>query len=411
MSQDLISRVTLFASLPRGETEHLARTLQPREFPDNALLFREGMTGDVFYILLEGQVEVIKALGTDAERLLGIREVGSFLGEMSLFSRDGCHTASVRARTPLRVLEMTRADLDGLLNRQPMLAYEMVRVLSRRLDESENITIHDLLEKNRQLKQAYDELKAAQAQLIEKERLEAELDVARTIQRSILPCEWPRLPGFDLGMLIEPMRSVGGDFYDFNPLGGDRLGIAVGDVSDHGVPAAIFMALTYSLLRAEVGRAGSPGEALRNVNRHLLGMNDSGMYVTVLYGILNCATREFDYARAGHELPLLLDARREAVELKCGPGQMLGLFPDLVLDEQSVILAPGNLLLMYTDGVDEAMDRDGQPFGLERLRTTLRACGRMSAQDTCKAVYDAVRAHCGVTAPHDDVLLVAIQVE
>jgi serine phosphatase RsbU (regulator of sigma subunit) len=411
MSRDLISQVTLFASLPRGETEYLAGALRPREFPDNALLFREGMPGDVFYILLEGQVEVIKALGTDAERLLGIREMGSFLGEMSLFSRDGCHTASVRARTPLRVLEMTRADLDGLLNRQPLLAYEMVRVLTRRLDESENITIHDLLEKNRQLKRAYDELKAAQAQLIEKERLEAELDVARTIQRSILPRARPRLPGFDLGTLIEPMRSVGGDFYDFIPLGGDRMGIVVGDVSGHGVPAAIFMALTYSLLHAEAGRAGSPGEALLNVNRHLLDMNDSGMFVTVLYGILNCATREFDYARAGHELPLLLDARREAVELKRNRGQMLGLFSDLVLDEQSVILAPGQLLLMYTDGVDEAMDRDGQQFGLERLCTTLCACGRMSAQDTCKAVYDAVRAHCGMAAPHDDVLLVAIQVE
>jgi serine phosphatase RsbU (regulator of sigma subunit) len=411
MDQDVISRVTLFASLPKSETEYLAGTLQPCEFPDKTLLFREGTPGDVFYILLEGQVEVIKALGTDAERLLGIREVGSFLGEMSLFSRDGCHTASVRARTPLRVLEMTRADLDGLLNRQPMLAYEMVRVLSLRLDESENLTIHDLLEKNRQLKQAYDELKAAQAQLIEKERLEAELDVARTMQRSILPRTRPRLPGFDLGVLMEPMRSVGGDFYDFIPLGGNRLGIVVGDVSGHGVPAAFFMALAYSLLHAEVGRAGSPGEALHNLNGHLLEMNESGMFVTVLCGILYCDTHEFKYARAGHELPLLLNAQGRAAELQRGSGQMLGLFPDPVLDEQGVILSPGSLLLMYTDGVNEAMDRKGQQFGREGLLGVLRTCGRMSAQDICNAVYDAVRAHCGEAAPHDDVLLVAVQVE
>ena len=411
MDPKIISSIPPFASLPSDEIEHLARSLRPRAIPERTLLLREGGADDHFYILLEGQVEIIKALGIDAERLLGIRGAGSFIGEMSLFGQESRHTASVRARSPLLVLEMTRAEFDTLLHRHPPLAYGMLRTLTQRLDESENLVIRDMLEKNRQLRQAYDELKAAQAQLVEKERLEAELDVARTIQRSILPRARPRLPGFDLGMLIEPMRSVGGDFYDFIPLGGDRLGIAVGDVSGHGVPAAIFMALAYSLLRAEVGRAGSPGEALRNVNRHLLDMNDSGMFVTVLYGILNCATREFGYARAGHELPLLLDARREAVELEYGHGQMLGLFPDLVLDEQSVILAPGNLLLMYTDGVDEAMDRDGQPFGLERLRTTLRACGRMSAQDICNAVYDAVRAHCGVAAPHDDVLLVAVQVE
>ncbi len=411
MDPTIISSIPPFASLPSDEIEYLARSLRPRAIPEQTLLLREGGVDDHFYILLEGQVEIIKALGTDAERLLGILGSGSLLGEMSLFGQDSRHTASVRARSPLQVLEMTRAEFDALLHRHPPLAYGMLRTLTQRLDESENLVIRDMLEKNRQLRQAYDELKAAQAQLVEKERLEAELDVARTIQRSILPRARPRLPGFSLGMLIEPMRSVGGDFYDFIPLGGDRLGIVVGDVSGHGVPAALFMGLTYSLLRAEAGRAGSPGEALRNVNRHLLGMNDSGMFVTVLYGILNCATREFGYARAGHELPLLLDARREAVELKHSRGQMLGLFPDLVLDEQSVILAPGHLLMMYTDGVNEAMDRDRQQFGLEGLCGVLRAGGRMPAQDTCKAVYDAVRAHCGGTAPHDDVLLVAVQVE
>ena len=140
-------------------------------------------------------------------------------------------------------------------------------------------------------------------------------------------------------------------------------------------------------------------------------MNDSGMFVTLLYGILNCATREFGYARAGHELPLVLDARREAVELKHSRGQILGLFSEPVLDEQSVILSPGHLLLMYTDGVNEAMDPGRQQFGLEGLCGVLRACSRMPAQDTCQAVYDAVRAHCGGTAPQDDVLLVAVQVE
>ena len=413
MDPNIISSIPLFASLPSAEIEYLAATLRPHTIPEQTLLFLEGHADDHFYILLDGQVEIIKALGADAERLLGVREAGSFIGEMSLFSGHGQHTASVRARTSLRVLEMSRAEFDALLSRQPALAQAMARVLSGRLDESENQTIRDLLEKNLQLRQAYDELKAAQAQLIEKERLEAELDVARSIQRSILPRTWPRLPGFDVGVLMEPMRGVGGDLYDFIPLGGNRLGIVVGDVSGHGVPAAIFMTLAYSLLHAEARRAGSPGEALRNLNYHLLGMNESSMFVTVLYGILNSDTREFEYARAGHEFPVLLNAQGEVAELPCGSGQMLGLFPNPRLDEQSVILSPGSLLLLYTDGVNEAMDREGRQFGLDGLLAVLRASGpaRSTAQDACNAAFAAVRAHSNAEAPHDDVLLVAVQAE
>jgi len=413
MDPHIIGSIPPFASLPSDEIEYLARSLSPRAIPEQTLLLQEGGMGDRLYILLEGQVEIIKALGTDAERLLGVRGEGSFIGEMSLFSGHGRHTASVRARTPLRVLEISRAEFDALLSRQPALAQAMARTLSGRLDESENQTIRDLLEKNLQLRQAYEELKAAQAQLIEKERMEAELDVARSIQRSILPRSKPRLPGFDVGVLMEPMRSVGGDLYDFIPLGDNRLGIVVGDVSGHGVPAAIFMALAYSLLHAEARRAGSPGEALRNLNDHLLGMNESSMFVTVLYGILNSDTREFEYARAGHELPVLLNAQGEVAELPSGSGQMLGLFPAPRLDEQSVILLPGSLLLLYTDGVNEAMDREGRQFGLEGLLDVLRAGSptRSTAQDTCNAAFAAVRAHSDAEALHDDVLLVAVQAE
>ena len=137
------------------------------------------------------------------------------------------------------------------------------------------------------------------------------------------------------------------------------------------------------------------------------------MFVTVLYGILNRDTREFKYARAGHELPLLLNAQGEAAELRCGSGQMLGLFPDPHLDEQSVILLPGSLLLLYTDGVNEAMDREGRQFGLDGLLAVLRVSSptRSTAQDACNAVYAAVRAHYNAEAPHDDVLVVAVQAE
>jgi serine phosphatase RsbU (regulator of sigma subunit) len=411
MKEHFLSQVPLFAALPRHEIAHLAATLPTRDFPEGALLFREGAAGDLFYVLLEGQVEIIKALGTPAERVLGIRQAGAFIGEMSLFSREGTRTASVRANTPLHVLEMRRADFDALLARQPMLAYTMTRILSQRLEESENQTIRDLVEKNRQLTQAYDELKAAQVQIIEKEKLDAEMDIARTIQRSILPHDPPRLPGFDFGMRIEPMASVGGDFFDFIPLGQGKYGLAVGDVSGHGVPAAIFMALTFSLLRAEASRALSPGEALQAVNHHLLELNDSGLYVTVLYGILNGVTGEFSYARAGHDLPMVIDAQGEGIHLEKHLGQALGLFPDLILDVHSIILPPGSLLFLYTDGVTEAINAAGEFFQVQGLQDVLRSGRWASAQDVCDTVWNALQSYSGVSSPQDDVTLVALRVE
>jgi phosphoserine phosphatase RsbU/P len=411
MKQEVIAHVPFFAALPQAEIDYLAESLRPCELPAGTLLFQEDRLADQFYIVLNGQVEIIKALGTGDERALGLRGPGSFLGEMSLLSATQRYTASVRACTEVQLLEMTRSDFDALLHRQPSLAYNLLKVMSARLNESENHTIRDLQEKNRQLAQAYEELKAAQVQLIEKEKLEAELKIARDLQRSILPRVKPRLPGLDFGMLIEPMTSVGGDFFDFIELDREWVGLVVGDVSDHGVPAAIFMALTYSLLRAEAFRAASPAEALRAVNQQLLDMNASGMFVTVLYGILNRVTRDFQFARAGHDLPLILNAQREALNLVAGQGQLLGLFPNPLIDEQCLTLPADSLIVMYTDGVTEAMGSTGDLFGEERLRTVLYAGRNPTAQAACEAVLAEVRAFSDYAAQRDDITLIALQVK
>src|SRR5207302_6921336 len=136
-------------------------------------------------------------------------------------------------------------------------------------EEAENRTIRDLQEKNLQLTQAYERLKLAQAQLIEKEKIEKELEVARGIQESMVPRKLPQLPGFDFGARMLPARAVGGDFFDFIPLNDGALGIVIGDVSDKGVPAALFMALTSNLLRAEAQRGSSVSDALLHVHRQL----------------------------------------------------------------------------------------------------------------------------------------------
>src|SRR5437870_2163203 len=132
MTALLIGQVPLFASLPQGEIYHLAETLRQMTIAPDTILFHEGDYGDRFYIVLEGEIEIVRALGTVDERLMAVRGPGEFVGEMSLFNRDGLRTASVRTHIPAQLLELTRADFEALLHRQPTLAYEMVRVLSIR---------------------------------------------------------------------------------------------------------------------------------------------------------------------------------------------------------------------------------------------------------------------------------------
>ena len=306
----LLQSLPLFAALPADELRLLAERMQPCQFAPGELVLREGDACNEFYIVVQGEVDIIKALDTPDERLLAVRPAGTMVGELSLFSPGGRHTASVRAHGPLGMLVMTRADFDSLLARQPRLAYGVVQTLSLRLIESEQSTIRDLHAKNESLAQALHALQAAQAQLVEKEKLEHELEVARRIQRSLLPSQRPARPGYDFGALMQPMSAVGGDFYDFVEFPDGRVGIAVGDVSDHGVPAALFMSMTVTLLRTAARRdasaaAAEPADVLRSVNRGLLEFDMSGMFVTVLYGVLDPRQREFSYARAGHEQPLL----------------------------------------------------------------------------------------------------------
>jgi serine phosphatase RsbU (regulator of sigma subunit) len=407
----VLAQVPLFASLPHGELEYLATALRPVKVEPGALLFREGEYGDHFYVILAGQLQVIKALGTPEEVVVGVRGPGEFIGEMSLLNREGLRTASVRALSHSRLLEMTRADFDALLQRQPGMAYEMVQVLSARLKSAQDDIVRDLQDKNRQLVQAFEELKGAQAQIIEKEKLERELEVAHNIQVSLLPRWLPQVAGFDFGAQIVPMSAVGGDFYDFIPLDHQMLGIAIGDVSGHGVPAALFMALTVTLLRAEACRTCSPAEVLRGVNRQLLNLNNEGMFVTLLYGVLNCATHEFTFARAGHEPPILCSADGEWLDtdadLACG--QLLGLFDDLLLCEQTWTLPSGSTLLLYTDGVTETMNSQSELFGGERLQAAVCAHRNSNAQAVCERIWKLVTAHRGDAAQRDDITMVCAQ--
>jgi sigma-B regulation protein RsbU (phosphoserine phosphatase) len=408
-NRSTFGKIPLLAALPPEELQELTSVFHMVEIPSGEILFREGNRDSRVYILLEGQVEIIKMLGTPEERLLGTRSAGDILGEMSLFSQDLRRTASVRAITPLRLLVSTKDGFTELLTRSPHLTYQMARSLSQRLEQSENVTIFELKQKNQQLSEAYQALQEAQAQLIEQEKLQRELDIAHQIQKSILPQQVPQRKGFDFGALMMPAHAVGGDFYDFIQLKENRLGIVVGDVLDKGVPAALFMGLTYSLLRAEAQRSNSPAKVLQSVNHHLLDMDVSQMFVTIFYGILDCDIGELHYARAGHPMPLVLDGSGRSAGREPSLGQLIGVLDKPVLDENRVKIPPGGAMLIVSDGLSEASSPQGEPFGDHRLEEALRQNLDASSQEICQRLWKIVTDYSASPEPQDDMTLLVIK--
>jgi serine phosphatase RsbU (regulator of sigma subunit)/CRP-like cAMP-binding protein len=285
----------------------------------------------------------------------------------------------------------------------------------------ENVRLFkEIQEKNRQVEEQAKELTAWNAALetrvseqvaqIERlSKLEYELSLASEIQKSMLPRSIPRMEGYEFSAAMIPAKSVGGDFFDFIPLGEDLLGIEVGDVSDKGIPAALFMAMVRSLLRAEAHPGRSPKRVLRSVNRHLMDMNDKEMFVTILFGILNRATHQFHYARAGHEAPIFFDEQSSVKRMPNINGQALGVFDEIALDEQTVELSKASMLLLYSDGIPEAFNRKNVSFGHDGLVRTIGRMPEASAQMVCDELVKAVSAHQAGALQHDDMTVVVVR--
>jgi sigma-B regulation protein RsbU (phosphoserine phosphatase) len=409
MTINLLSKIPLFAELPREELDQILTALDVKEMKDRDILFHEGEPGEHFYVVMQGEFEVLMAEGQPEEMLLNVLHRGEYFGEMSLIMPGGHRTASVRARGDATLLSMSRLQFLDLTKKYPELSRSMVRVLTQRLDAANTQTFRDLTEKNRQLQTAYDELKNAQAQLIEKERLERELQVAADIQLSILPDELPDLDEFGFGARILPARQVGGDLYDVFLLRDGQVGVLIGDVADKGVPSAIFMARAHALIMAEADIGMNAGEVLRLVNRHITRLQKSTQFVTVLYGILDLKTRVFSYARAGHEPPLLLHSDGTVERIPHSPGMALGLWDTITLDERAITLPRGSTLLLFTDGMTDCRNTRGESFGLERIKTTLSELSTINAQQVCDYLLETLVNYQDGLKQDDDVTLVAIR--
>lgn len=240
--------------------------------------------------------------------------------------------------------------------------------------------------------------------------LRREIEIASEIQQSILPRSFPAFPGrngFDLHAAMIPAHDVGGDFYDFFLISPTQLAVVIGDVSGKGVPAAIFMAVSRTLLKATALGGSSPAACLQHVNRLLHAENSSGMFVSLFYGILDTRSGRLAFSNGGHNPPLVVRDGDGAKPLEVKTGCVLGVLEDATYEDATCTLMPRDTLLLYTDGVTEAMNAADELYGEERLQQLL-STPEGSPRALIDGIIADVKRHSGAAAQSDDITLLAV---
>src|SRR3954452_24077388 len=316
--------------------------------------------------------------------------------ELASPALDELRSSGVALVVPL----VTQGELIGTLNLGPRLSEQEYSTDDRRLLAT-------------LAAQAAPAIRVAQlvreqaAEAAERERYEQELKVAQLIQQQFLPRELPDLPEWQVAAYYGPARVVGGDFYDFIDLGEGRIGVVVGDVTDKGVPAALVMARTHSILRAEAPRLVDPGKVLARANELLVPEMPARMFVTCLYGVLEPATGRFVFANAGHNLPYVR-SRDGVVELRA-TGLPLGLLPGVSYEEVEAEVAHGEAMLLYSDGLVEAHDPQRTMYGFPRLREAM-ATDDAASGDLLDRLLEELHAFTGPGwEQEDDITLVTLR--
>lgn len=301
--------------------------------------------------------------------------------------------AGVRLIVPL----VSQGELIGLINLGPRLSEQEYSADDRKL-------LNDLASQAAPAVRVAQLARQQQAEARERERLEQELHVARLIQQTLLPKELPQLADYEVAAYYQPAREVGGDFYDFVYYDDGRVGFIIGDVTDKGVPAALVMATTRTLLRAAAERLESPGKVLERVNDLLYPDIPARMFVTCLYAILDLNEGCLRYANAGHDLPYIHGV--DGVDELRATGMPLGLMPGMDYEEKEVRINDGDTVLLYSDGLAEAHAPDGDMYGFPRLQ---QAIGKYNGD---KLIDDLLQNLAAFTGPdweqEDDVTLVTL---
>jgi sigma-B regulation protein RsbU (phosphoserine phosphatase) len=356
-----------------------------------SVLLSPGQSNEDIFIILAGTVSV--HLGSEGYRDHGIAiPIGQCIGEFSAI--DGLPaSALVRAEDEAVVLRIPQRVFWAHLVPLPGVARNMMVSLVERTRLTNELALN------------------AQRQALELSHLRKELDMARDLQRSMLPPQgalFAENPAIELSSLMEPATSVGGDFFDAFFINGQTLFLCIGDVSGHGLGPALFMARTIGLLRILANTETTPDAVLRRLNDSLTDGNEASLFVTMVCGFLDVNSGLFTYSNAGH-LPPLLRQKSGIAPIPMPKGAMLGVFPDRSYRSLSLQLDPGDLLMIYTDGVTEAENIHGEPFGLEGCQRLLNEAALEPVEAVIQELRHRLRGFTSSNSLEDDCTLLLLR--
>ncbi len=420
-----VRALPLFASMPDSFLEQLAAACESMVVPQGTVLFHQGEKGNEAEIVVSGEAEVLaeSPLGSSRIAMVG---PGHFLGEMGALA-DVPRTATVIATTEMSLLRIRQADLHHLIGSYPEASLPIIRELARRLDNVSR-PLGYLLQAANALEQAdidpalLDAL-AEQADavtpfaqafarvvraLVARRDSQREMALSARLQRSILPPAMPVFAGAEIGAVMEPAKAVGGDFYDVFALDDRRIAVTVADVSGKGMPAAFFMAVSRTALRALATSATDTADSLLSrLNARIAAENSEVMFVTVFLGLFDRTDGRFEWCSAGHTDAIAIRGD-DLVRLR-PTGPAIGIDEDARYTAGMIELSPGDSVVMYTDGITEAMSPTDELFGEEAVMALLRQHGDRAPQALVDALVTAVTDFAAGRSQADDITCLALR--
>ncbi|HAT35529.1 MAG TPA: hypothetical protein DCS82_07425 [Rhodospirillaceae bacterium] len=416
----------VFSALGEQVIRGLVESAKVETFPPDAILIQQGEEGDFAFLILEGTVSVELELPSGTAEI-AVVEAGGIVGEMSVFS-NSVRSATVRATDEITSARLERAVIRDFVEEHPDAALGIISELGNRLQEINRPLASlthaaEALQKDEFKPELLESLKSEAGrfkhfayvfegmanEITAKMRLRQEMQMAQGIQEAFLPSAFASLPHperYDIHAEMIAAKHVGGDFYDYFAIGEDRLGIVIGDVSGKGVPAALFMAASRTVVKTTALLELPPAECLARVNATIAEENEEMMFVTLFYGVADLKTGRFRYCNAGHNAGFVLDGT-ETPHMLPPTGAAIGMSEKMEYEEAEVTITPGQTLFLYTDGVTEAVDGDNNQFGEDRLGKLLISYSKLPPDELVRLIQQQVEEYATGLDRFDDTTCLA----
>jgi serine phosphatase RsbU (regulator of sigma subunit) len=422
----ILAQHPIFARFDHSSLLAVAAQCGFATYPAGATIMREGESGSFALVIFEGEVDVFVELPSGQVQMATVGRNG-IIGEYAVFA-EMPRTATVIARTYLVVVRIEQASLMRLSAEYPSIGVAIIRELGGRLasmnrslaylthaaealgrDEYDAVLLEELTNQPGELATFAQAFTGMATEIRAKQKRREEMQAAAEIQQSILPPPWVREGAagcVDLHAEMHPAREIGGDFYDYFLIDANRLAITVADVSGKGIPASLFMAVSRTVMRS-ITSARDMSLGMSEANRLLATQNSACMFVTMVHGVLDLSSGVLRYCNAGHNPPYLLRASGERTTLN-GTGIPFGIDADMPYRIAETVLQAGDTLFLFSDGITEAFDADGNEFGNERLEAALEDGRNRGAAELVRRVLGATASFAAGAEQSDDITCLAL---